>query len=408
MPRLVTSVFLVTVVWTTLSASPPPATRAAPTTGEVRALWVVRDSLTSPEAVDRLVARAAAGGFDTLLVQVRGRGDAYFLGGIEPRAELLDATPAFDPLAAILVEARRAGLRVHAWVNLNLVASATYLPASPDHIVHRQPGWLMVPRALARELGGPPGQDHVARLARWTRAQSGVEGLYLSPIAPGAAAHTTAVLVDLVTRYAVDGIHFDYVRYPGPDFDYSPLALAEFAAAMATRVAAADRARLSARARLDALAWTDAYPVEWSDFRRSRLTALVMRLRTALRAARPEVMISAAVAPDLREAFETRFQDARTWAEAGLIDVLCPMAYDADGDVFRRQVEEAVRVTSPAQVWAGIGAYRLAPGDTVARIDTARTAGAHGVALFSYDTITAGGEAYLRAVRRGAFATPAE
>ena len=47
---------------------------------QTRALWVTRTTLTSPESIRQMVAAAQAGGFNTLLVQVRGRGDAYYSG----------------------------------------------------------------------------------------------------------------------------------------------------------------------------------------------------------------------------------------------------------------------------------------------------------------------------------------
>ena len=132
------------------------APRAAPTSvqgaDDVRALWVTRATLGSPGAVTRMVAAARASGFNTLLVQVRGRGDAYYRSRFEPRAAELAAQPEFDPLAATIAQAHGAGLQVHAWVAVNLVSSAATLPSSRDHIVYRNPEWLMVPRALAEDL----------------------------------------------------------------------------------------------------------------------------------------------------------------------------------------------------------------------------------------------------------------
>ena len=62
---------------------------AAPPPNEVRALWVVREAMTSPEAVKEMVKRANEAGFNNLLVQVRGRGDAYYQARWEPRAASL-------------------------------------------------------------------------------------------------------------------------------------------------------------------------------------------------------------------------------------------------------------------------------------------------------------------------------
>ena len=119
----------------------------------VRALWVIRHDLASPAAVRTMVERAAAGGFNTLLVQVRGRGDALYRSAIEPRPGFLQGQPAdFDALQLTLDEARARGLAVHAWVNAYLVWGPVEPPLDPRHLVNAHPEWLAVPRALGREL----------------------------------------------------------------------------------------------------------------------------------------------------------------------------------------------------------------------------------------------------------------
>src|SRR5262245_64272376 len=85
-------------------------TAAAPE--QTRALWVTRTTLSSPESIRQMVAAAQAGGFNTLLVQVRGRGDAYYQPTIEPRANELAGKPGFDPLATVLEDAHAAGMKV--------------------------------------------------------------------------------------------------------------------------------------------------------------------------------------------------------------------------------------------------------------------------------------------------------
>src|SRR5688572_63920 len=111
------------------------AQRDAPASSEVRGLWVLRTSLNSPKSIESVIRAAESGGFNTLLVQVRGRGEAYYQSTIEPRATDLDGQRAdFDPLGATIALAHRAGMRVHAWVNIDLVSSATGLPRSRDHV----------------------------------------------------------------------------------------------------------------------------------------------------------------------------------------------------------------------------------------------------------------------------------
>ena len=357
---------------------------------EVRALWVTRASLTSPESIASLVRSARASGFNTLLVQVRGRGDAYYADGLEPRADGLSSQRAdFDPLQTVITRARAEGLRVHAWVNVNLVASAAELPAGRGHIVYRHPEWLMVPKSLAVELAraGSRSPEFLGRLARWTRAADDVEGLFSSPALPEAASHVVAVIADLVARYPVDGVHLDYLRYPGPEFDYNLGVLREFRADLEPRLSSAERRRFDPRSVGDLIALTDLYPERWTGFRRSRLNALVIRIRTAVKQRRPGVLLSAAVFPDADEAAARRFQDWRFWVENRWLDVVCPMAYTQDAGVFDAQIASVRQVAGAGPVWAGIGAYRLTAARTVENIETARRLGASGVILFSYDSL---------------------
>ena len=382
---------------------------AAALDDEVRALWVTRASITTPDAIASLVRSARAGGFNTLLVQVRGRGDAYYPSTLEPRAHALAGAPAdFDPLQTILTLAHAERLRVHAWINVNLVSSSVELPRSRAHVVYRHPDWLMVPRALAVELARVDvrSPQYVGRLARWTRAEPAVEGLFASPLHPAAADHVVRVVEDLAERYPLDGVHLDYLRYPGPAFDYSRSALAAFYRDMAPTLADAARARIDPRSVNDLAALADRNAERWAGFRRSRLNALVIRLRTAIKQQRPAALLSAAVFPDSAEAAAHRFQDWGIWLENGLIDVVCPMAYTPDAAVFDAQIASARQLAGAQPVWAGIGAYRLSSAQTVRNIQSARRLGARGVVLFSYDSLVRPprGADYLARVGRAAFA----
>jgi uncharacterized lipoprotein YddW (UPF0748 family) len=378
---------------------------------EVRAMWVLRTSLTSPQSIETLVKTAKDHGFNTLLVQVRGRGDAYYRGSLEPMPSDLVRQPAtFDPLAAVLSAARPAGLRVHAWINLNLVSSAVELPARREHVVYRHPDWLMIPRDIAQDLASSevdsPG--YVGKLARWTRTQPNeVEGLYLSPILPASAAYTEAVVRDIATRYALDGIHFDYARYPSDRFDYSRAAIAAFRVAIRPSLAETTRRALDAQETIDLFAYPDALPDEWRQFRVTRMTALISRLRAAVRDARPSALVSVAAAPDMQEALTRKMQDWGAWLNDGVIDALCPMAYTQEPARFAEQIAAAKEAAGPVPVWAGIGAYRLSPSQTIDNIRTARKLGASGVILFSYDSLInprQSAPGYLSTVGRGAFA----
>ena len=376
---------------------------------EVRALWVVRTTLTSPAAIETMVAAAKNGGFNTLLVQVRGRGDAYFQLGIEPRPASLAAQPAFDPLAITIARAHAAGLQVHAWINVNLIASAAELPAAREHVIYRHPEWLMVPRALAEDLAtvDPHSPGYVGRLARYARSQSAeVEGLYLSPVSTESAAYTVSVVRDIAQRYEIDGVHFDYIRYPSSDFDYGPETLRMFRGSVAHDLGAADLLRYDMRAaKGEPLIYTQAFPDRWRAFRAGRLTALLASLRGAVKKVRPAALVSVAVIPDSREAAARRLQDWRGWLDSGLVDVVCPMAYTTDPSVFAAQIADAKQAAGSHPLWAGIGAYRLSSAQIVENTQTARRLGVGGIILFSYDSLAdpAHGPGYVSQVGRAAF-----
>jgi len=321
-------------------SNPARAQEAAPAGSETRGLWVLRSSLTSPAAIAALVRTAKDQGFNTLLVQVRGRADAYYTTDLEPRASDLARQPAaFDPLATLLAEARPQGIRVHAWVSVNLVSSAAALPASAEHLVYRHPEWLMVPRAVAQDLAklDPGNPAYVGKIARWTRAESEI---------------------------------------------------AEFRAEIRPKIASEARRALDADEATDLFAYPDRFPAEWTAFRRARLTALVSRIREGVRAARPSALLTAAVFPDPQDAFSERMQDWRGWLGSRLVDAVAPMAYTQEPARFAEQIAAARDIAGGRVIWAGIGAYRLTPAQTIENIQAARRLGAGGFVLFSYDSLT--------------------
>jgi len=360
------------------AAVPAPAT-------ELRGLWVVRTGLVSPAAVDQVVEQAAAGGINALFVQVRGRGDAFYRSRLAPRSELLRNQPLdFDPLARLIERARARGLAVHAWVNVLLSAHFTSLP--PESVVARHPDWLMVSRSGARPSLQSDPKGLLWRIRQAALADGDVEGYYLSPSAPGVPEYLEGVVRELVQEYPVDGLHLDFIRYPGPQYDYSLAALEQFGREQGGG---------------DLLGLPAQRPEAWSDYRRARLTQLARLLVRAARAERPRLTISAAVVPDRATAVSQKFQDWPGWLAGGLLDALCPMAYTPDSRVFRQQVRDAQDQLRAGQaVWVGVGAYRLDVAGIVAKIREAREQGASGVVLFSHESL---GLDEFRQLREAAF-----
>jgi uncharacterized lipoprotein YddW (UPF0748 family) len=355
-----------------------------------------------------MVDDAASAGFNTLVVQVRGRGDAFYDSRWEPPGEQLLSPPStFDPLALVIEEAHRRGLAVHAWVNTHLVWDAWGLPGSPEHMVRRHPDWLAVPRTLARQLFDVDPQDprFVQALIDYAAQRSEtVEGVYSSPAHPAVKERVYSVWTDLAERYDLDGIHLDYVRFPSGDFDYSRGALERFRAWVAPRLEVGRLTALDAAYQGDPLAFVDSLPEPWARFRRRQITDLVERLYYGVKARRPELVVSAAVFANQEDAYLNRFQDWGAWLDRGIIDVVAPMAYVTETDRFERYVANAVDAARDRErIWAGIGAYLNTAEGTIRQIDIARDRGAGGVILFSYDWAaweapTLDGRSYLRTV----------
>jgi uncharacterized lipoprotein YddW (UPF0748 family) len=381
---------------------------------EVRALWVVRTTLTSPEKIQQLVNAAADNGFNTLIVQVRGRGDAYYKSRVEPRAVELKAQPAsFDPLALTITEAHRRGLKVHAWINTNLLANLDALPADPAHVYNRHPEWLAVPKPVAAELFKLRPRDPVYRLkiVEWSKANRGeLEGVYTGPANPKVKDHIYNIWMDVLKRYPVDGLHFDYVRFASPDFDYSRMSLAAFEKWLQPQLSPSERRALKDALKQNPLAAAETFPAKFADFQRAQVTALVERIYRAVKKRRSEVLVSAAVFANDENAYRRRFQDWKRWLQMGILDVACPMAYTTDTAVFKKQIEVATGAAHAAnrRIWAGIGAYRISSESAVEKINVARGLTTEGFILFSYDFTARPSElnpdgAYLERVRKAAF-----
>ena len=204
------------------------------------------------------------------------------------------------------------------------------------------------------------------------------------PLQPEAAAQVAEMVRNLVRRYAVDGVYLDHVQDPGDDFDYSRRSVDVFRRFMRSQLALAEhRQRIDAIEAIDPFAYPNEFHDQWRLFRQSQLTALVARLRSTVKAARPAAMVSAAVTADVASAGQEQLQDWRTWLDNGFLDALCPIASVTDRAQFAAQVAQVHAIAGVRPARAGIGANRLSQRETLDDIVSARRAGAQGVILFS-------------------------
>jgi uncharacterized lipoprotein YddW (UPF0748 family) len=191
---------------------PPPPAR------EFRAIWVAtvgnscwpsKPGLSTDQQKAELIAildRAAALKQNAVIFQVRPACDALYQSSIEPWSEYLTGiqgrapSPYYDPLAFAVSEAHRRGLELHAWFNpFRAHHFQAVSPIAANHISRTHP-------ELVRSYG---------------------RYLWLDPGEPEVRAYSLRVVMDVVKRYDIDGVHFDDYFYPyhekgryGGDLDF--------------------------------------------------------------------------------------------------------------------------------------------------------------------------------------------
>lgn len=337
-------------------------------------LWVTRASLLKPADVERLVVRAREAGVRGLLVQVVGRGDAFYASTLLPRSEALPAAPCagcapFDPLALVIERAHAEGLEVHAWINALLVWSAPQRPRDPRHVLNAHPEWV------ARLADGRP----MSRLSAAERRRLGTEGVFLTPARPAVRTWVATVAHEIVAHYPVDGVHLDYIRQPGRFVGYDDDTRARFALASGLDPARFARLPVARRAAADSA---------WRAFQGEQVTALVREVRDSIAAVRPGLPLSAAVIADTLAAEREHAQSWRRWVREGLLDRAFPMCYaPALQTVLAQMLAYATELGTAGRVVPGIAVYNSPAATAAAKIKGAMALGYRTLALYSYDSL---------------------
>lgn len=339
--------------------------------------------LGTPDDVTLAVSRASAMHANVLYVQVRRRGDAFYLDGREPAPEGVPIDGGFDPLGDLLGKAHAAGLEVHALVTLGPVWHLSTPPTDPRHVFNRHgfngnravegaENWLT--RTLVSDGQGSSMDGYRFGNDYW-----------LDFGHPAAASYVVDLVTRLVERYPVDGVALDALQYPEPpsgtaSIGYNAVAIARFQARTGqSGVPGPDDAR-------------------WSEWRREQLTALTRRLAVSTFAVRPSLVVSVAAvaagaAPgDYRGtvAYSRTFQDWFRWAADGSVDIVVPQVYRAEhggssADEFAAWSAWLSQTPLTRPVVIGLGAYQNSLEGLLRQTRAALTAAGQrgGVSLFS-------------------------
>lgn len=308
--------------------------QTTPPKHELRAVWVTtlggldwpRTKATSTIGIERqkqelclLLDQLKACNINTVLLQTRIRGSVIYPSAIEPWDVCLtgqyDKNPGYDPLQFAIEETHRRGMELHAWV--------VTIPAFKVEVAKRmgKKSLLATHPELLKKHDGQ---------------------YYLDPGQPGTANYLSAILSEFIGKYDIDGIHFDYIRYPenagtfpdGPTYQK----------------------------------YGQGKPK--SQWRRDNITAIVRRLYREVKAIKPWVVMSSSPVGKYRDTrryssrgwncYDAVHQDAQGWLREGIQDALFPMMYFT-GDHFYPFAIDWQEGTYGRYVAPGLGIYFLHP-----------------------------------------------
>ncbi|MBX3274597.1 MAG: family 10 glycosylhydrolase [Sandaracinaceae bacterium] len=267
---------------------------------EIRGVWIATvyninwpsssrlDAAAQRAELDGLLDTARAAGMNSVFLQVRAESDAFYRSELEPWSRFLTGTPGrdpgWDPLAYAVDAAHARGLELHAWMNpYRALVSGEPSAAASTHIVNARP-------------------DLVVRYGSLH---------WMDPGNPEGRAHVLAVIRDVLTRYDLDGLHFDDYFYPYPE----------------SGVAFPDDATFAAYGG----------GLSRPDWRRQNVNTMVREVHELVRAVRPDVRFGISpfgiyrpdMPPGIRglDQYAALFADPLAWMEGGHVDYIAPQLY---------------------------------------------------------------------------------
>ena len=301
---------------------------------EIRAIWLTtlggmdwpRQKATNAEGIRKqqqelcdILDRLKEAHFNTVLFQTRLRGDLIYPSSIETFPEALTGltgrNPGYDPLAFAIEECHKRGMELHAWIVTIPIGNARQVRLLGNHSIVRKN------RKICKQFKGS-----------W----------YLDPGHPETADYLSRIVCEIATNYDVDGIHFDYIRYPE----------------QGTRFPDNDTYRKYGKKK---------NKTQW---RRENITSLVRRLYTDIKNIKPWIKVSSSPVGKFAStsrysskgwnAYHAVHQDAQGWLKEGIHDVVFPMMY-FQGNDFYPFVLDWKENDNGRWVVPGLGIYFLSP-----------------------------------------------
>jgi uncharacterized lipoprotein YddW (UPF0748 family) len=279
--------------------------------------------------------------FNTLVIQVYGDSYALYNSSFVPHSYLV--APDFDTLAEAVTRGHAAGLEVHAWMNvMNAYSGGLGWPSDPNHIINTHPEWAMV---------DDTGWSMINNVG-----ESGTV-IYYCPEIDGYEQYVHDVAVEIATNYDVDGVHMDYIRYPGSAYCYCDTHKADFYSTYGRYPSAGDP--------------------DWDQWRYDDVTDLVEWIYNDVRAVKPLCQVTAAT----WNTSGSYFQDAYGMLEGGILDAAFPMTYTSDMSLFTQWITAYNENSGGRNIYAGI----YVPSNKIdEQIAESRAIGIEGQCIFSF------------------------
>ena len=307
---------------------------------EVRGMWVQNAGFGDSSSTTTTVNNLANGNFNVICMYARWYGYLFFpptYPNTEPQYI------SFNALDDMITKAHAQGLQVHAWFWANYIAQHHY--SNPAHVMNQHPEWLM-------------------------KMSSGSVANWLDPGVPDAMTWNYNVCMDIVKNHNVDGLHFDYIRYPAWDGGYNDIAIARFN---------------NEFGRTGLPATDDSAFVTW---RERQISDFVKRVYANAAAIKPNVCISAAVYGNPSNG-HAKLQDWDYWMQKGYLDMAVPMIYEPAGASYWYSCLNSDRSVQNAygrMIAIGQGGGCNSVGGTIQQINEIRDYGFPGNLHFSYTT----------------------
>jgi uncharacterized lipoprotein YddW (UPF0748 family) len=316
--------------------------------GEFRAFWCHSAFGVEDFSWDEAVRRLADNGFTAILPNMLWGGAAFYESKVLPISP--EVAKRGDQIALCLAAAHKYGLQVHVWkVNWNLGHAA--------------------PAAFVETL------RHAGRLQANVRGQ---EEPWLCPSNPENQKLEIESMLEVARNYDVDGLHFDYIRYPDSDHCFCAGCRERFQRVAKTSLPNWPR---------DVLA-EGPLRQQWLDWRRTNITLVVRAVSEQAHAFKPNLKISAAVFTNWATDRDGVGQDWKLWCDRGWVDFVCPMDYTSSPGQFESMVGRQLGWAGRTPCYPGIGesasSSRLGVDGVIEQINVTRRHNTGGFVIFNY------------------------